>query len=140
MDKEELQKIITKLESENLEKDAYFGIFMYGGDSDESYIKANKQGLELFAANLLKASNEVNELLSSNEEEVYDLDFDWIDENSETIIQYIEPTLESGPTNNSETYQETWKDKIQKMGCIAVLVLVLASIIIGLATIIKWII
>lgn len=56
MDKTELQKIIDTLEKNQSTEDAYFGIFQYGGAPDESYIKANKEGLELFSLELLKAA------------------------------------------------------------------------------------
>lgn len=57
MEKDELQQIIDRLEATHSKDDAYFGIFEYGGDPDESFIKANKQGLGLFAAELLKAAS-----------------------------------------------------------------------------------
>ena len=66
MNKEELQNIIDKLESENRKEKAYFGIFEYGSGPDESYIKADKQGLELFALEILKAARDSEELLNNN--------------------------------------------------------------------------
>jgi len=42
MTTEELQNIIEKLENEEYENLAQFGIFEFGGGPNESYIKANR--------------------------------------------------------------------------------------------------
>ena len=51
--KEELQKIIDQFDEDELKRQGIFGISQYGGGSDESFIRANKKGLELFALQLL---------------------------------------------------------------------------------------
>ena len=50
LEKEELEKIIAQLEKCNAADGAYFAINRYGGGPEESYINANRTGLELFAA------------------------------------------------------------------------------------------
>lgn len=49
MTKEDLQTIIDQFDEADLKQQGVFGISQYGGGSDESFIRANKQGLELFA-------------------------------------------------------------------------------------------
>ncbi|MFY0675494.1 MAG: hypothetical protein JXQ87_19010 [Bacteroidia bacterium] len=143
MNKEELQNIIDELEKEDRKQKAYFGIFEYGGGPDESYIKANKQGLELFALEILKAARNSEELLKSEKEEsVFPLGFDedWIDDDCSTYIQYVEPTNEIRTNVKQESYVETWKDKTMKFGCISVILISIISAVVGIVTIIKWII
>ena len=134
MKDEELQDIIDKIESANLKEEAYFGIFQYGGGADESFIKANRQGLELFALELLKASKE-------KEKNTYSLDEDeqWIDIDSDTQIDYIKLSNENRIKTKQEKYNETWKDKIIKPVMMIVMLFLLASLLIGIGTIFKWI-
>ena len=141
MNKEELQNIIDKLESENPKEKAYFGIFEYGGGPDESFIKANKQGLELFALEILKAARDTEELLNDDKgESVFPLGFDedWIDDDCSTYIQYIEPTNEIRTITKREPYVETWTDKTMKFGCISTILIAIVSAIVGIVTIVKW--
>ncbi len=139
MKKEDLQKIISELESANPKEDAYFGIFSNGRE-DESFINANKQGLELFATDLLKASLNAEDLLAQNPKSVFPLSYDedWIDEESDILIQYVEPSIEEREKTKAYSYKETLKDKATKVGCIAGLVLALVSAVIGFITILKW--
>ncbi|TAJ12589.1 hypothetical protein DMA11_12325 [Marinilabiliaceae bacterium JC017] len=140
MEKEELQNIINLLETGNSKDDAYFGIFEYGGGSDESYIKANKQGLELFAADLLKASRDSEEIVLDNERDIYSLDYgeEWIDDESGTFIQYVELIIEKRKKEKKKPYKETWKDDAAKIGCIGGVLIIAISIVVGLITMISW--
>jgi hypothetical protein len=125
MTKEELQKIIDSFDEETLKKQGIFGISEYGDGSDESFIRANKQGLELFALELLKSARDSEMILSSKEQNIITLNYeeDWIDENSDTLIQYIEPIADN-----------------QKMsfGCSITVIILIISIITGFRTIIDW--
>jgi len=58
MTDEDIKKLIDDLRSQKNYDEAYIGFFQYGGGPDESYIKANRQGLELHAAELLEAALE----------------------------------------------------------------------------------
>ena len=143
MNKEELQNIIDEFDKEDRKQKAYFGIFEYGGAPDESYIKANKQGLELFALEILKAARDSEELLKSEREEsVFPLGFDedWIDDDCSTYIQYVEPTNEIRTNVKQVSNVETWKDKTMKFGCISAILIAIISAVVGIVTIIKWII
>jgi hypothetical protein len=91
--KEELQKIIDQFNEDELKRKGVFGISQYGGGSDESFIRANKEGLELFALELLKSARDTENLLSDPEQNIIPFNYyeDWVDENSDTFIQYVEP-------------------------------------------------
>ena len=75
MEKEELNKIIKKIENENPKEKAFFGIHSTE-NGDEVYIKANKSGLELFAVELLKASRKSNEIIENSEKNVIPLNLE----------------------------------------------------------------
>lgn len=88
---EELQKIIHLFEEDELKRLGIFGILQYGGGSDESYIRANKEGLQLFALELLKSVGSIEKTLAGTEKNIIPLNYDedWVDESSDTIIQYV---------------------------------------------------
>ena len=140
MKKEELQNVIDKLENACPNEKAYFGIFMYGGDPTESYIKANKEGLELFALEILKVAQDSEKLLKSDKDtSVFPEGFkeDWIDNESSTFIQYVELTNEIR-ANVEEPYSETWNDLAMKFGCIGGILIAIISFIVGFVTVLKW--
>jgi hypothetical protein len=69
--KEELQKIIELFDEEDLKRQGIFGISQYGSGSDESYIRANKEGLELFALALLKAATNTEPGFTGTDKKCY---------------------------------------------------------------------
>jgi hypothetical protein len=139
LDKEDLQKIIDQLESSNSKDEAYFGIFQYGSVPGESFVKANKQGLELFAVDILKASRDADEIVGDKEKTIIPLDCEeeWIE--GDIVVHYIEPTLEKRKTEKHEHYNKTWKDNAMEFGCFAGLIIVAVALIVGLVTMAKWI-
>ena len=141
MEKEELQKIIDRITETNSKDDAYFGIFRYGGGPDESFIRANKQGLELFAVDLLKASRDTEEIISDPSQNAYTLEFEeeWIDEDSETLLQYVEPSIDKRESAKPLPYKENWKDKLIGIGCFTGIIFLAVSVIVGIVSIFRWI-
>lgn len=99
--KNELTQIIEKLESSNSKDQAYFGIYFEDGVPTKSYISGNRQGLELFAALLLKASRDTVQILKT-EDEVTLVDYteDWI--KGSTFVRFIQPFLKSRATLEDE--------------------------------------
>jgi hypothetical protein len=139
MNKDELQKIIDQLETANVKSDAQFGIMEFGGSAHDSYIKANKEGLELFAIELLKISRDAD-ILANKEEPARSMDWEaeWIDGASNTFIQYVELHAVKNEPPIIASYKETIKDQIMKAGCISILVLIAIAIVVGLGTIADW--
>jgi hypothetical protein len=137
MKKEELDEIIYKLENSNSPFDAYLAIYQYGGGPDESFAKANKEGLELFAAQLLKASRDFDNVLSDKEKNVIPLSYneEWID--GDIFIQYIEPTNKKRELAKEQLYKQPFVDRLVLVGCFAVIILLLISTVIGLISILK---
>ncbi|UYW01804.1 hypothetical protein K5I29_02445 [Flavobacterium agricola] len=139
--KEELQNIIDQFDEEKLKKLGIFGISQYGGGSDESFLRANKEGLELFAIQLLKSARDTEDILSDKEKNIIPLDYneDWIDENSDTFIQYIEPITDKQKLKDKNDYKTTFADKLIPYGCGLILIILAIATIVGLVTICNWI-
>jgi hypothetical protein len=137
--KEDLQNIIDQFDEDTLKSKGVFGIYQYGGGSDESYIEANKEGLELFALQLLKSARDSEMILADNEKKSipFDYDEDWIDDKSSTFIQYVVPLAEK--QKSKTVYKTTLIDRLMPIGCGLFILIILVSILVGLGTIIKWI-
>ena len=139
MTQSELNKVINELEGQVSKDKATFGIFKYGGDSDESYIQADKEGLKLFALELLKAANKSSDILIDKGKNIVPIPFqeNWIDEQSDTVIQYIEPVAERPKSIEEKKYKETIVDKLVPFGCYAILIILAVALLTGLWTLIK---
>jgi hypothetical protein len=140
MTKEELQEIISRFNEEELKELGIFGIFQYGGGPDESYIRANKEGMELVALELLKSARDIETALSNANtyrNPIMDSG-DWIDENSDTMIHYLEPVAgkqKSGPLK----YEASFLERVSSFfGCMFFALLLIVSIVVGFFTILGW--
>lgn len=140
MTQEELQNIINQFNEDDLKQKAIFGIFQYGSGSDESYIKANKEGLEFFALQMLRASIDTDNILSDEKKNIITFDYtdNWIDDNSDTLIQYIEPRSDT-QTKRIEDTKLSFFDKLIPYGCFLVLIIGLIVFIIGIIKIYEWV-
>ncbi|MBK7127838.1 MAG: hypothetical protein IPM74_14625 [Crocinitomicaceae bacterium] len=138
MNKDELQKIIDQLESSNSKEDAYFGIFDFGHESGESFVKANKEGLELFATELLKASRDADEIVADEKKKIINVEYNaaWID--GDTLIQYVQPSIEKRVNAKFEPPKQTWLGRIAGAGCLALILIAVAAFAIGLFTMFSW--
>lgn len=141
MTQEKLQKIIEELEVEVAKDKATFGIFQYGGGSDESFIKADKGGLMLFALEILKAANKYDITLNDKNKNIIPIKFkeSWFSDQSDTVVQYIEPVNERLPNEKPVNHKDTIFDKLLPFGCYAVLIFLVATLLVGLWTLVKWI-
>ena len=140
MKTQELTNIVHRLKSSTINDDAYFGFFEYGDGPDESFIKANKDGLIRFATELLEANLAAStEEYVSEEKEFFSLENDWFSENSEFHFSYIELMQKSNAEiEPSIEYQETWKDQLIKFFLIGIFIFILISILVGAFTILSW--
>lgn len=139
MTKEELIKLVENLDEDSLKEQGIFGIYQYGGGPDESSIKANKEGLQLFALELLRASDKFDKGFKDKEEKLFSLDYhgNWFDQDSEICIDFIEP---SSKLRTAITEQkETLTDKLIPYGCGAILILIGISVLVGLVQILDFI-
>jgi len=138
--KEELQKIIDQFDEEKLKKEGIFGILHADSDYYESYVRANQEGLELFAIELLKAARDTADALAESERSVIPLRHEeaWIDDRSNSVIQYVEPIAYKQGTEPEMDYKESLFDKLVPYGCGLIMIILAIAAIVGLVTIYKW--
>ena len=137
MKKEDLNKIIEQLENGASKENGTFG-FYYRDGEDEIHLKANKDGFELFAAEMLKASRDSEDIVRNTEKNYIDFGFKekWIEGE---LIAYIKPISENrSEIKEEKPYVETYKDIAMKYGCFTIIGLIILSIIIGIYTIVNW--
>lgn len=141
MNDKDIEKLIEQLRNQKNYDEAYIGYFQYGGQPDESYIKANRQGLELHAAELLEAALETKAGFEDNKMKTFGLDEGISDIEGDYFFQYVELIKEvRSKVNPNSDYQQTWKDKAIEKILIGVLISIPILAIIGFIKIIQWII
>lgn len=136
MNKEALDSLKESLELDEAFKVGRFGVFLDSSDAREEkyYIKANKEGLKLFAYQLLCVSKDFEDQEKENSFERIELVQDtWVYKHSEIILNYIEPPQMSIEAD-SKVVKETWKDWLGKIGCILLVVFLLISLVVGVIT------
>lgn len=137
MNEELLDSLKTDLDLEGSLNNGQFGIYSDYQERDDVYfIKANKEGLKLFAYQLLCAANDLG---TQEQEQVYQKielkETSWILKDSEIVLKHIEdPSM----INVSETgiAQSSWKDRSVTIGCFIVLAFLLISLVVGVYTVI----
>lgn len=102
-------------------------------------IKANKDGLMLYAATLLEAAAEVDVRSFESQLETFRLNDDWISENSEFYFSFVELYQQTKdeiepPIEHIETFPEM---SIRYL-IISILIFILISILVGIGTILSW--
>jgi len=95
MNKEALDSLKEILELDEAFKGGRFGVFLDSSDSrvEKYYIKANKEGLKLFAYQLLCAAEDLKDQEKEDSNERIALlpkENAWIYKQSEVILEYIE--------------------------------------------------
>ena len=134
MDEDELNKQINCLHKNNSQTEAKVGIFYLKND-DAISITGNESGLQLLAAEILKASKNIEEFDERAMDKVsINLNREWLDTNSHSV--FIKSNTEyERPIKDYP--KENWKDKIAKYGCLLLIGFLAVSLIVGVVTIIK---
>jgi len=141
LNKEEIKKIIDKIESFNSKDEAYFGIFDTGPvNQNEGFIKGNREGLSLFAIELLKAIQKKDDSGANEKSVFYSLDqkAEWIDERSVIRIAYIEASDEPRKKAEFQPVLKSGKVKIIEITLILIIIFGILAMIVGIITIAKW--
>jgi len=140
----ELGAMIKVLEQRNVVEEAYVNFSYNHGDPDDEWsIVANQQGLELYALEFLKASNQFSfRKFAEDNREVFKINRACMSKSNELYFQYIELKQESRSEIESKvvTYKKTWKNRFMNYVAGAVLIFILLSIIVGAITVIGWVI
>ena len=140
MHAEENDKLIEQLRSTINTDEASFGIFQYGGGTDECYIKANKDGLQLYALELLMAAQKMEDGFGDPERKIIPISYqdNWIDEDSDVLLQYIDPVRNKTGAPVLEQ-KSSLSDKLISGGCFLLFVFIVLSVLVGAVSILKWI-
>ncbi len=139
MKKEELEEIGSRIESEVSIDSALFEFHYSDGYEDAIYIKANRDGLQLFAMELLKVSATLSQSGSDPIEKTISFDDYGMMEHSQVSILYIEPTLQEKPKAIEPLpHKKSWKDSFAQFGCIGVVIIFALSAIVGFISILGW--
>ena len=136
MDDQKIQELINQFDTEKLKENAYFGIF---DEAEYSYIKANKEGLLLYAMNLIVASKNIDSITNDSKDKTVSFGriADWIDKDSPIVIDYIEKF--DGKRNEVvEPTKSSFFEKLIPIGCFLVFIIFGVSFFVGLAEIISW--
>jgi len=136
MNKETLNSLKETLALDSAIDIGRFGIFYDSSESreDKYFIKANKEGLKMFAYQLLCASKDLEDQEKDNAFEKIALIPDgsaWIDKDSEIRLFHVEsPQLSKDlvPT----TTKETWKDRFSEIGCTLIVIFLFISLLVGI--------
>ncbi|MEM6516739.1 MAG: hypothetical protein AAF688_11200 [Bacteroidota bacterium] len=141
MTDDQLKDIVNQLENRNEKDKAFFGFYQYSGTPEESCIKANRHGLELFAVELINAGLKSETLkFEERDIETVSLNTDWADEDADFFFDFIEVTNKDkvSSENTFPNTQETWKDKVIIVGLLAFGLVLIALMLVGLGTVLTW--
>ncbi len=126
-------RLVKRIEDEVDGADAFFSLITVDRGTDEYFIRANEQGLQLLAAELLKASFRVQEVIEDEEQTLISLDGIgswWSD--GDIFIDYVEPVLKSGEAAPTVESEPTWIHMAAPWGCLILVVGVIVLAVIGL--------
>ncbi len=137
-----LRAVIQQLKETNLKENAYLGFFYNDDGSETCYMKANKEGLELYATKILEASLEMDRrMFSDKKKEVFNLPSKWFVNDSDFQFSFIELLQKTkAETMNSVELKHSirWKDKLMGYTIVGCLIFALISTLTGFVTILSW--
>lgn len=141
MNDKQIEEFINQFDVSQLKKDGIFGIYQYGGGPDESYIRANKAGVQLYAIELLKVTIVIEETLLNSTENTISLNIDenWMDMDSTIFIDYIEAIDKQAVFPPQTNIKSSIKDKLIPYGCGITIFILVTALIVGFVTIFEWI-
>ncbi|GAA4172309.1 MULTISPECIES: hypothetical protein [Sphingobacterium] len=138
MNDELLESLKSDLDLEGSFKNGQFGIYSDYRERDDVYfIKANKEGLKLFAYQLLCAAKDFEH--QEQEQAFQNIaleEVSWMLKDSEIVLKHIEdPSMIR--VSETEATKSSWKDSAVTIGCCIILAFLLISLIVGIYTIIN---
>jgi len=138
MNTQKLNTFIRNIEEEYSLNEAYIGFFYdENGHDFESYIKANKEGLMLYANELLKASLSIQEK-DLNNNDIYEISYEVNLKYSEFKFSYIELFNNSkSKLEEPKEYRQTIGEQVGCFVSIIVAFFALISMLVGAYTIIS---
>ncbi len=136
MENEQLSEVVDLLESSSAVEESYFAIFA-DLHHESSYVRANKQGLERMAAKLLLAASRSQDIIENKESFInLGLQEEWDD--GDIFLDYVEVIDKKENVFYNVEHEETFQDQLIKVGCLAIIVFLFVSMIVGVGSIIGW--
>lgn len=129
-----LRAVIQQLKETNLKENAYLGLFYNNNQFESCYIKANKEGLELYAAKLLEASLDIDDgLIDGRKKDIFNLPSKCFSKDSDIQISFIELKEKDKAKIASikKKHNTHWKDILIDYIVISCLIFALVLIIIS---------
>ncbi|WP_375418995.1 UPF0175 family protein [uncultured Hymenobacter sp.] len=138
----EIKLLADRIRNVQSQQDAIFEINQYGGGPDESYIRANKDGILLLAAEFLVASAHFEEVLNSDTKSGISISCDWASDGT-VGLNYIEPTANTREADEPVEQSPFWsfpKSKDDLIGLLLAIGFISVPVfaIIGIGTVVKW--
>lgn len=138
MNDELLESLKSDLDLEGSFKNGQFGIYSDYRERDDVYfIKANKEGLKLFAYQLLCAAKDFEH--QEQEQAFQNIaleEVSWMLKDSEIVLKHIEdPSMIE--VSETESTKSSWKNSAVTIGCFIILAFLLISLIVGIYTVIN---
>lgn len=135
MNTHELDAIIVQFDKTKLSKSGYFRI---NPDNlhDEGALTANKEGLQLFALELLKTARDADTLLGENEEVITKCfsDAEWIDQHPNFYLTYIHLLKDKISQEITPAKKNQW----DVVGCLFLVITIAFLLITGVITVFGW--
>lgn len=136
MTDKELNILVEKLKASNSKEDAIFDINEGAGPDGGHYIKANRQGLRLFAAELLEGSNDSRIIDERKDKRAIPIStIEWSD--GDVVLEHIEPIFGIQRKQEAADPVNKFKEKLIVGSILAVVIFIIICLIVGFITIVK---
>ena len=134
------KELIDKIESDALKEEAFFLFHIGDDDQDNEHIEANSHGLKLFASFLLRIAYNLTPEDPPHREDEFPIDQSFLVEGRGWIVNYVRfnDVLKSQIEKTNENREESFWDKLIPIGCIGLFVILIICSIIGLITVVNW--
>ena len=132
MENEELENWSSRIQQSINKEDAFLGLYIYGGAADESHIKANKEGLLLFAEQFIRAAIEIEKPENKGYVYLEDDECVWLDGKSDIWLDYVTSThFKNRPTADDSS---TWQENLVSYTILAFGIFLIAMVLLGIKT------
>lgn len=135
MKEDKLFEILQEFDEASLQEKALFGIYDTYDEREVTVIRANSEGIQLYAMELLKIAIEAESLSESELPVKYRISNyeNWVDKNSIIFLDEIE--ISNNSYEVADLPKENFFSKLFSWGCIISLIVIVVIFLIGIGTI-----
>lgn len=139
LEREQLNRVLLYFNEEALKNEAIFGIYHGSDKFDDHHIRANKEGLELYALQLLKAAREIGDAEKPGLRHLPLVCHEkWISSDSDIVIEHVEITTERIPEMPKAAGSNPVVTAFGFAGCFGIMLLILVSLVVGFVVVFNW--